>query len=102
MQTSGRKPQLTLDADRTLLPFSLGLLLLSVLLSASVILHWPRPFRAFGLVGLFFSPAFFMLACWEMLRYQRRWRTVLAAFVSLAGTAIAWGTTVFYATGRLH
>jgi hypothetical protein len=91
-----------MDGNRTLLPFCLGLLFLSALLPASVILHWPHPTRAFGVAGLLLSPAFMLLTFWEILRYQRRWRTILAAFISLVATVIGWSTTILYATGRLH
>src|SRR5260221_3204203 len=102
MQTSPPKRQLIMDGNRTLLPFCLGLLFLSAVLAASVILRWPRPLRAIGVAGLLLSPAFLLLTCWEILRYQRRWRTILAAFVSLTATAISWSTTILYATGGFH
>jgi hypothetical protein len=40
MRKSGHKRELILDGERMLLPFSVGLLVVSALLAASVALHW--------------------------------------------------------------
>jgi len=101
MRASRPKIQLTLDGDRVLLPLSLGLLLLSALLPLSVLLHWAEFFRGFGVIGLLLSPAFLMLSCWEVWRYQHRWRTVLAVLISLLATATGWATIILRVTGRL-
>ena len=94
--------ELILDGNRVLLPFCVGLLFLSALLPAAYIFHWPRPFRAAGVPGCLLSPAFLLLTCWEIIRYQRSWRTILAAILSLAATVIGWGATILYAIGRFH
>ena len=101
MQTSRRGLPLTLSGERVLLPFGVGLLLLSALLPLSVYLDWPEIVRAFGVIGLLLSSAFLMLSCWEVWRYQHRWRTVLAVLVSLLATATGWGAIILRVTGKL-
>jgi hypothetical protein len=97
METS-RFKQLILSGERVLLPFSIGLLLFSALLPISVCLHWPQFLRGLGLIGLFLSPVFLILSCWEAWRYQHRWRTILAVLISLLATAIGWVTLVLRVT----
>ena|ERR1041385_4338421 len=102
MEASQAKRQLILDGERTLLPFSLGLLLISLTLPASFAFGWPLIPRVASFPGLMFSPVFFVLSCWEIARYQRGWRTILAAFVSLIASLVGWGSLVLYTTGRFH
>jgi hypothetical protein len=102
MKTSHSNRQLIIGSGRALLVISLALLLSSALLPASF--YWPelRPVRSFGVIGLLLSPAIFMLSCWELFRHERRWPTIVAAFLLLAATIASWGTTILYVTGRLH
>jgi hypothetical protein len=101
MQSPKSKVRLVLDGERVLLPFSFGVLVLSSLFLISVILHWPEFVRTFTLMALFFSPALLVVACLELWHYQRRWRTVLALFISLLATITAWGTVYLRVTGRV-
>jgi hypothetical protein len=101
MEKSCTKLQVTFNGNHVLLPLCLALLACSTLLLLSVLFHWPKFFRAFGVIGLLFSPAILMLSCWEVWRYQHRWRSVLAAFVSLLATLIGWAAVYYRVTGRL-
>lgn len=96
------KHPLLMNGERFLLPASLGVLAVSALLSVAVIWRLPKVFLALGIYGLIFSPAFWLIACWEVVRYQRGWRTLLALLILSIATAISWGTTILYATGRLR
>jgi hypothetical protein len=93
-------PNVPFSGERFLLPTSLVLLALSVFLPVSLRLH-THELWAFGIIGLFLSPAFLMLSCWELWRYQHQWRTIVAALISLVATVIGWATLVFHVTGKL-
>ncbi|MBU6399088.1 MAG: hypothetical protein KGS61_02110 [Verrucomicrobia bacterium] len=102
MQRLRSERPLVVEGDRLLLPLSLGLLLASSLIPARIIFHWPRVVQLFGIIGLIYSPVFLVLSCWEIIRYQRGWRTLLAALICLAATAIGWGIPVLQGTGTLR
>jgi hypothetical protein len=102
MQISIPKRSLNFADNRVLFPFSIVLLVLCGLFTTSVILHWPEVFRSLGSMGLALSPAFLILTCWDMVRYQRKWRTFLAAFISLLATATGWSTIIFYVAHGFH
>jgi hypothetical protein len=91
----------TFNGERVLLPAALTLLLLSALLPISVAQHWPRFCKALGVYGLFLSPAFLMLSCWEIWRYQHKWRTLLASVILLLATAVGWGALALRIVGKL-
>src|SRR5262245_3686952 len=95
------KAQRIFDGERVLLPIALALLFLSSLLAISVIRHWPRIYKEFGVYGLFLSPAFLIVSFWEIWRYQHRWRTLLASAVLLLATLIGWATLALGFAGRL-
>ena len=80
----------TFNGERVLLPAALALLFLSALLPIAAVQHWPRFCKELGVYGLFLSPAFLMLSCWEIWRYQRRWRTLLASVILLLATVVGW------------
>jgi len=86
-------PNLPFSGDRFLLPTNLVLLVFSVFLPVSLRLHW-HELWALGLIGLFLSPASFMLSSWELWRYQHQWRTIVAALISLLATVLGWATVV--------
>jgi len=52
-------------------------------------------------IGLLFSPALFILCCWEICRYQHGWRTILAAAISLLASFVAWQTLLLRIAGKL-
>jgi len=91
-QMSQLKTQRVFNGEQVLLPIALALLFLSALLAISVVRHWPRIYKEFGVYGLFLSPAFLMVSCWEIWRYQHRWRTLLASVVLLLATVVGWAT----------
>ena len=84
-----------------LLPAALVLLLVSALLPISVVQDWPRFCKELGDYGLFLSPAFLMLSCWEMWRYQRKRRTLLASVILLLATVVGWGGFALRILGKL-
>jgi hypothetical protein len=102
MKTSHFNRRMIIGSDRALLAVSVVLLLSASLLPASF--YWPelRSVRSFGVLGLLLSPAILMLSCWELFRHERRWRTFLAALLSLVATIASWGTTILYVTGQLR
>jgi hypothetical protein len=77
------------------------LLLLSLSLPARVIFRLPNVFVVLGVLGLFGSPICLSLSVWEMLRYQRSWRTILA-FVILSVATVASLLTVLYVVRLPH
>jgi len=91
----------TFNGERVLLPAALTLLLLSALLPISVVQHWPRFCKELGVYGLFLSPAFLMLSCWEIRRYQHKWRTLLASAILLLATILGWGAFALRIMGKL-
>jgi hypothetical protein len=102
MKTPHFNRQFVVGSGRALLLISFALLFSSALLPASF--YWPelRSVRSFGVLGLLLSPAILMLSCVELSRHERRWWTFLAAFILLVATIASWGTTILYATGRIH
>jgi len=91
--------RLIFSGDTVLLVFSVVLLLASL----SEFTHWPelRAFRVFGVLTLLFSPVFLILSCLELVRYQRRIRTILSAIGFLAATVISL-IALLYATGHIR
>jgi len=89
------------NGERVLLPAALTLLLLSALLPISVAQHWPKFCKALGVYGLFLSPAFLILSCWEIWRYQHKWRKLLASVILLLATVVGWGALALRIVGKL-
>jgi hypothetical protein len=90
------------SSDRVLFKLSIWMFVLSATLPLVILLHWPTVFRVVGVFGLLGCPAYLLLAVWQMLRYERSWRTIAAVVLLAVATVMAWSTTILYVTVELH
>ena len=81
---------------------SLVALCLTLTLPGVILLQWSAGFRLPGAIGALMSPIYLLLAMWELVRYQRGWRVLLALAVAAVATSVAWGTMIAYGFGELH
>jgi hypothetical protein len=110
---STQEANLKFDGDRVLLPVSLGFLVCSAVLPLLVLCRpgisalshhsvvWLYPIGLLATIGLLFSPAWLLLSCWEVRRYQHGWRCVLSVLISLLACVTGWATFILHNAGKL-
>jgi hypothetical protein len=82
MKTPHFNLRLIFSGDTMLVVFSF------VLLLAVLGCPMPQVFRVLGGLTILLGPAFFILSCLELIKYQRQKRTIVAAITFLAATVI--------------
>jgi len=90
------------SSDRLLLIVSVVMLALAVTLPFAVIHRVRVLVPLAGTVAALGSPVYLILGIIEVVRYERRWRTIVAVVVSGVATAVCWTTTVLIAYGHFH
>jgi len=89
-------------SERVLL--KLAFIMLGLAASFPVVLFsdWPRILRLPGALAALGSPAYMLLAVWELVRYQRAWRVWMAFSLLALSTLIVWSVGISYGLGHFH
>ena|SRR5687767_7106966 len=90
------------SSDRMLLAVSVVMLALAIALPFAIIHRVRILVPLAGTVAVLGSPVYLILGIVELVRYERRWRTIVSVVASAIATAVCWTTVVLIAYGHFH
>jgi hypothetical protein len=89
-------------SDRALLLLSVVMVALAIALPFAVVYRVRMLPPLAGIVSVLGSPVCLILSIIELVRYERRWRTIVAVVASVIATAVCWVTMLRLAYGHFH